>query len=67
MEADRSKLAACIAEAEKAVVVRARELFHAAGHHIEEAQALDETMYALHALRKARHCERVSQFRVQAA
>lgn len=58
MEADRSKLPACIAEAEKAVVVRARELFHAAGDHIEEAQALDETMYALHALRKARHFDR---------
>lgn len=67
MEADRSKLPTCIAEAEKAVVVRARELFHSAGDHIEEAQALDETMYALHALRKACHCERVSQFRVQAA
>jgi len=67
MEVDRSKLPACIAEAEKAVVMRARELFHPTGDHIEEAQALDETMYALHALRRACHCEWVYQFRVQAA
>jgi hypothetical protein len=67
MEADRAKLPMCIAEAERALVVRARELFGSPGNHIEEAQALDQTMYALHALRKARHCERVSHFRVTAA
>jgi hypothetical protein len=32
-------------------VVRARELFLMAGDNIEEEQALDDTMYALHALR----------------
>jgi hypothetical protein len=34
-------------------VVRARELFHAAGDNIEEEQAVDDAMYALHALRSA--------------
>ena len=31
-------------------MVRARELFYIAGDNIEEEQALDDTMYALHAL-----------------
>jgi hypothetical protein len=42
-----------IADAELALVLRARELFHADEDHIEEEQALDEAMYALHALRSA--------------
>jgi hypothetical protein len=45
-----------IAEAETALVVRARELFHAAGDNIEEEQAVDDAMYALHALRSALKC-----------
>ena len=35
----------------RAVVLRARELFQAAGDNGEEAEALDDVMYALHALR----------------
>jgi hypothetical protein len=50
-EIDDSKLPARIAEAEKAVVLRARELFKAAGDNKEEIEALDHAMYALHALR----------------
>lgn len=50
-ECDKTRLPDRIARAEKAVVVRARELFHMAGDNIEEEQALDDTMYALHALR----------------
>jgi len=50
-EIDKSKLPERIAEAEKAVVLRARELFHAAGDNGEETEALDHLMYALHALR----------------
>jgi hypothetical protein len=42
-------------------------LFHAAGNHLEEERALDETMHALRALRKACHCELASQFRIQTA
>ncbi len=50
-EVDKARLPDRIAEAEEALVVRARELFHIAGDNIEEEQALDDTMYALHALR----------------
>lgn len=50
-EVDKTKLPERIAQAEKALALRARELFHAAGDNIEEEQALDDMMYALHALR----------------
>ena len=50
-EADNARLPERIAQAEKALALRARELFHIAGDNIEEEQALDDTMYALHALR----------------
>jgi len=51
VEIDKSKLAQRIAEAEKAVVLRARELFQAAGDNGEETEALEDVMYALHTLR----------------
>jgi hypothetical protein len=50
-EIGKGKLQERIAEAEKAVVLRARELFLAAGDNGEETEALDDVMYALHALR----------------
>jgi len=50
-EVDKTRLPERIAQAEEALVVRARELFHIAGDNIEEEQALDDTMYALRALR----------------
>jgi hypothetical protein len=50
-EVDKTKLPDRISQAEEALVVRARELFHLTGDNIEEEQALDDTMYALHALR----------------
>jgi hypothetical protein len=50
-ESDKRKLPKRIAEAEKAVVLRARELFQAAGDNGEETEALDDVMYLLHALR----------------
>jgi len=46
-EIDKSKLPERIAEAEKAVVLRARELFKAAGDNGEETEALDDVMYAV--------------------
>ena len=49
-ELDATKLPERIAEAEAFLVVRARELFQAAGDNIEEEQAVDDAMYALHAL-----------------
>jgi hypothetical protein len=57
-DSDADKVSDRIAEAETAPVVRARELFHAAGDNIEEEQAVDDAMYALHALRSALKCRR---------
>jgi hypothetical protein len=37
-------------------VARARELFRSEGDNIEEVQAVDDAMYALHALRSALKC-----------
>lgn len=50
-EVDKTKLPEHIAQAEKALALRARELFYAAGNNIEEGEALNDAMYALHALR----------------
>jgi hypothetical protein len=55
-ELDANKVSDRIAEAETALVIRARELFHSAGDNIEEEQALDDAMYALNALRSALKC-----------
>lgn len=58
-EVDHARLPERIAQAEKALALRARELFHIAGDNIEEEQALDDTIYALHALRntsQSSHC-----------
>jgi hypothetical protein len=55
-ELDANKVADRIAEAEAALVTRAHELFHSAGDNIEEEQAVDDAMYALHALRSALKC-----------
>jgi hypothetical protein len=50
-EIGRSKLPERVTEAEKAVVLRARELFQAADDNGEEKEALEDAMYALRALR----------------
>jgi len=39
-----------IADAEKAVALRAKELFQTTGDHIEEEYAMEDAKYALHAL-----------------
>jgi hypothetical protein len=49
-ETDQSRVASRIAEAEKAIVARARELFFSGADTIEEDQALDDALYALKAL-----------------
>jgi hypothetical protein len=49
-ETDGSQIPTRIADAEKAIVDRARELFAAGTDTIEEDQALDDALYALHAL-----------------
>ncbi len=49
-ETDRSRISARIADAEQAIIARARELFSAGNDTIEEDQALDDALYALKAL-----------------
>lgn len=49
-EVDEKKIPARISDAEKAIVARARELFATGADTIEEDQALDDALYALHAL-----------------
>ena len=50
LEEDKERMARRIADAQKALVVRARELFQAAGDNLEEEAAIDDALYALHAL-----------------
>jgi hypothetical protein len=49
-ENDKSLMPSRIADAEQAIVARARELFSAGNDTIEEDQALDDALYALKAL-----------------
>ena len=49
-ETNRERIPERIAEAEKAIVARARKLFSAGSDTIEEDQALDDALYALRAL-----------------
>jgi hypothetical protein len=51
MEVDRQKVQSRIAEAEQAIISRARELFLTEGDHIQEQDAMDDALYALQALR----------------
>jgi hypothetical protein len=57
-ESDPAKLAERIVQAEQALVLRSRELFHLAGDHSEEEHALDDALYALRALRNTYQCPR---------
>lgn len=50
-ETDRDLIPTRIAEAEKAILNRVRELFGVDSDHIEEDQVLDDALYALRALR----------------
>lgn len=49
-ETDKKRIPARIADAEQAIVARARELFFSSTDTIEEDQALDDALYALRAL-----------------
>ena len=49
-ETDKAKLPERIAEAETAIVARARQLFAANTDTIEEDEVLDDALYALRAL-----------------
>jgi hypothetical protein len=51
LEGDEARMLRLIGQAEAAIVDRARELFGATGDHIQEEQAMDDALYALHALK----------------
>ena len=50
-ETDRDKVPQRIAEAEKAILNRVKELFVVSSDHIEEDQVLEDALYGLRALR----------------
>jgi len=51
MEVDNDRMTTRIADAERLIVERARELFKASGDNIQEEEALDDALYALKALK----------------
>jgi hypothetical protein len=51
LEGEVDRIPTLIAEAEHAIVERARELFTAPGDNIQEEEALDDALYALHTLK----------------
>ena len=50
LESNHKRIPERVAEAEEAIIARARELFRTAGDDRDEKEALDGAMYALHAL-----------------
>jgi hypothetical protein len=54
-ETNKSMAAKRVSEAEEAVVARARELFSEPGDNLEERDALEDALYALHAFKSAWH------------
>jgi hypothetical protein len=52
-ESDVNKLSDRIADAEAALVLRARQLFYTSGDSSEEQESLDDAMCILHALRSS--------------
>ena len=52
-ESDVNKLPECIADAEAALVLRARQSFYTSGDSSEEQESLDDALCILHALRSS--------------
>jgi hypothetical protein len=50
-ETDKNRMSERMAHAEWALAVRARQLFHADSEHLQERQAVDAAICALHILR----------------
>jgi hypothetical protein len=62
-EADKHMILQRVAEAEKAIALRSRQLFHARTSPLEERQALEAARYGLLALRTVLSSARSSQLR----
>ena len=56
-ETDPAALHERIAEAERALLLRVRELSGARGDHIEEQESMDDALYALRALGSAQRSQ----------
>jgi hypothetical protein len=52
-ETDEGRMVQRIDEARKALAARAHELFQTAGDHLQEQNAIEETLQSLHALEQA--------------
>ena len=59
-ETDKSRLPERIADAEKAIIARARELFNTTTDNIEEVQALEDALYGLRALQSCLGLEKAT-------
>ncbi len=55
-ETDKNRVSERIANAEWALALRARELFHADSQHLQERQAVDAAIYALYIFRRTTVC-----------
>jgi hypothetical protein len=66
-EVDTTKLPDLIVQAQEALVLRARALFHMSGANIEEKAALDDAMYGLYALWSASQTSHSQPDRMEAA
>jgi hypothetical protein len=58
LETDQSEVTARIAEAERAILRRTRELYDSSADNIEEDQALDDALYTLQALHNSQAREK---------
>jgi hypothetical protein len=65
-EPNKSKISARIAEAEKKIATRARELFNSGDHSILERRELNVALYALFALKSSLHWKANSDPRLRA-
>ena len=55
-EADKNRVSERIANAESALALRARELFHVGSEHLQERQAVDAAIYAMYVFRRTTVC-----------
>ena len=51
LENDKNLIPSLITDAERAIVLRARQLFHDAGNNLREGQALDDALLTLRTLK----------------
>jgi hypothetical protein len=53
LEGDQANLPKLISKAERAIRQRVLELFNAEGDNLDEEEAIDHALYALHALKRS--------------